>query len=146
MPVIVRALEAADEARWRELFDAYIAFYQESVPQNVIDVTWQRIVTNQDGMTGLVAAGETGKVLGIANLVFHRSTWSEGFYCYLEDLFADPNVRGQGVGRALIEAAYALADQRGASRTYWATQETNATARRLYDRIGVLTPFVQYRR
>ena len=146
MPITVRALEVADEARWRTLFDDYIAFYQESVPQDVIDLTWQRVVGGADGMAGLVAVDGAGHVIGFANLVFHRSTWSATEYCYLEDLYVDPLVRGQGAGQALIEAAYALADARGASRTYWATQENNATARRLYDRIGVLTPFVQYRR
>ena len=146
MPITVRAVEAKDEARWRQLFDGYITFYRESVPQDVIDLTWQRIVGSEEDMAGLVAADEMGRVVGLANLVFHASTWSASSYCYLEDLFADEAVRGQGVGRALIEAAYQLADQRGASRTYWATQENNATARRLYDRVGVLTPFVQYRR
>ena len=99
-----------------------------------------------DGMTGLVAVDGADVPVGLANLVFHRSTWSPTWYCYLEDLYVDPGVRGSGVGRALIEAAYAEADRRGASRTYWATQEHNATARKLYDDIGVLTEFVQYRR
>jgi GNAT superfamily N-acetyltransferase len=146
MAVIVRAVEPADEAQWRALFDAYIEFYKETVPQNVIDLTWQRLVAGDDGLAGLVAINETGAVVGIANLVFHRSTWAANSYCYLEDLYADTSVRGQGVGRALIEATYKLADARGADRTYWATHETNATARKLYDRVGVLTPFVQYRR
>ena len=144
--VIVRPVQPADEARWRELFNGYIAFYRESVPQEVIDFTWQRVVAGQDGMAGLVAVDASGAVVGLANLVFHASTWSATSYCYLEDLFADPTVRNQGVGRALIDATYALADARGASRTYWMTQETNVTARRLYDRAGVLTPFVQYKR
>ncbi len=146
MPVVVRPVDVKDEARWRELFDAYIEFYKETVPQAIKDSTWQRIAAAEDGMAGLVAIDETGLVVGIANVVFHRSTWSATHYCYLEDLFADPSVRGQGVGRALIEATYALADARGVCRTYWATQETNATARKLYDRVGELTPFVQYRR
>ncbi|MEQ1578606.1 MAG: GNAT family N-acetyltransferase [Hyphomicrobium sp.] len=146
MQFIVRPLEAGDEVSWRTLFDGYIAFYNACVPQSVIDLTWHRLLTGAGGMVGLVATGQSGTVAGLANVVFHRSTWSETWYCYLEDLYTDPSVRGQGAGRALIEATFALADERGASRTYWATQETNVTARRLYDRAGVLTPFVQYQR
>jgi GNAT superfamily N-acetyltransferase len=146
MVITVRKVESADENRWRELFGDYIAFYQEHVPEPVIDGTWQRIIAAEDGMTGLVATDPNGVIVGIANIVFHRSTWSETWYCYLEDLYADERARGQGVGRALIEATFALADQKGATRTYWATHQQNATARRLYDRAGVLTPFVQYRR
>jgi len=146
MTVLVRDVSRADEMRWRELFRGYTDFYNEVVPQAVVDLTWQRIVAGEDGMAGLVAVDGAGTVCGLANLVFHRSTWAADCYCYLEDLYADANMRGQGIGRALIEGTYALADARGASRTYWMTQDTNVTARRLYDRVGVLTPFVQYRR
>jgi GNAT superfamily N-acetyltransferase len=66
--------------------------------------------------------------------------------CYLQDLYVVPETRGQGLGAALINHVYAAADERGAAEVYWHTQEFNATARRLYDRIGRLTPFIQYRR
>jgi GNAT superfamily N-acetyltransferase len=78
--------------------------------------------------------------------VFHPSTWSPTAYCYLEDLFVAREARHHGTGEALIEAVYKEADKRGATRTYWATKEDNATARRLYDRVAKLSPFVQYRR
>jgi GNAT superfamily N-acetyltransferase len=65
---------------------------------------------------------------------------------YLQDLYAVPEARGQGVGRALIKAVYAAADAAGAPSVYWMTQEFNTEARRLYDRVGTLTPFVKYQR
>ncbi len=142
----VRAIAARDEKRWRELFQGYVTFYEAPVPETVIALTWRRLLGGEDGMTGLVAVDESDRPVGLAHLVFHRSTWSETWYCYLEDLFVDPAVRGSGIGRALIEATYAEADRRGADRTYWATQDKNSTARLLYDRIGHLTEFVQYRR
>ena len=57
---------------------------------------------------------------------------------------ADPDMRGKGVGRALIEAVYQAADQAGAPGVYWMTQDFNTTARQLYDRIGTLSPFIKY--
>ena len=78
--------------------------------------------------------------------MFHRSTWSPTVYCYLEDLFVDPAVRGGGAGRALIKAVYDAADSKGATRTYWATQEFNYQGRMLYDKVGTKSPFIQYRR
>ena len=146
MPVIVRSLEAADKVRWLELFDQYITFYEATVPADVIEMTWQRLLTQSDGMIGFSAVADSGTMVGLAHCIFHRSTWSPTAYCYLEDLFVDPVQRGGGIGRALIDEVYAEADRRGASRTYWATAETNATARRLYDDTGELTPFVQDRR
>lgn len=142
----VRPLGSEDEQRWRQLFAGYIAFYEAEVPEEIVTLTFERLLAQEDGMAGLVAVDGAGTVVGLANLVFHRSTWSPTWYCYLEDLYVDPGVRGTGAGRALIEATYAEADRRGATRTYWATQDKNATARRLYDRVGELTPFVQYRR
>ena len=142
----VRPLAARDEQRWRELFEGYVTFYEASVPDTVVALTWRRLLAGEDGMAGLVAVDEADRPIGLAHLVFHRSTWTETWYCYLEDLFVDPGIRRAGVGRALIDATYAEATRRGATRTYWATQETNKTARRLYDSVGVLTEFVQYRR
>ncbi|CEJ89058.1 GCN5-related N-acetyltransferase [Hyphomicrobium sp. GJ21] len=141
----VRAVTADDHAEWLRLFRDYIAFYEEDVPEDVIATTWRRLLAQEDNMIALIAIAN-GRALGIANLVFHRSTWARDWYCYLEDLFVVPDARGKGIGRALIEAVYAEADRRGASRTYWATQAKNATARALYDRLGSLTEFVQYRR
>lgn len=142
----VRPVVASDREAWLKLFRDYIAFYKASVPEEVIAQTWRRLLNQEDNMMALIAVEDAGRAIGIAALVFHRSTWSATWYCYLEDLFVAPEARGLGVGRALIEATYAEADRRGADRTYWATQEANATARKLYDRIGKLSEFVQYRR
>lgn len=144
--VAVRPVVASDREAWLKLFRDYIAFYKTSVPEEVIAQTWRRLLNQEDNMMALIAVEDAGRAVGFAALVFHRSTWSATWYCYLEDLFVAPEARGLGVGRALIEATYAEADRRGADRTYWATQETNATARKLYDRIGKLSEFVQYRR
>ncbi|MBN9248180.1 MAG: GNAT family N-acetyltransferase [Hyphomicrobium sp.] len=146
MTVSVRPIVASDEQDWLRLFWDYIAFYKASVPEDVIALTWRRLLKQEDNMMALIARDDKGQALGIAALVFHRSTWSLTWYCYLEDLFVAPEARGKGVGRALIEAIYAEADRRGVNRTYWATQDDNATARKLYDRVGQLTEFVQYRR
>jgi GNAT superfamily N-acetyltransferase len=142
----IRKLQASDHVAWDKLFRDYIVFYEASVPDEIIDLTWQRVLAEADNMCGLIALDQTGKAVGIVNMVFHRSTWGKDWYCYLEDLFVSPDARGMGAGEALIKATYAEADRRGAERTYWATQEMNATARRLYDRVGELTEFVQYRR
>lgn len=144
--VSVRRVVASDEEAWLKLFRDYVVFYKASVPEEIIAQTWRRLLNQDDNMMALIATNDAGKALGIAALVFHRSTWSAAWYCYLEDLFVAPEARGSGVARALIEATYAEADSRGATRTYWATQESNSTARALYDRVGMLTDFVQYRR
>ena len=143
----VRRLEGRDREAWERLFRAYIEFYRAKVSDEVIDLTWQRLLAGGDGNPiGLVAVDDADVPFGLALALFHRSTWSPTWYCYLEDLFVDPARRRAGAGHTLIEAVYREADARGCTRTYWVTEEGNATARALYDRVATKTPFVQYRR
>jgi GNAT superfamily N-acetyltransferase len=129
------------------LFKGYIDFYRATVAEDVIELTWQRLLEGApDFHIALVAVDEADTPVGLAHALFHRSTWSAAWYCYLEDLFVDPARRKAGAGRALIEAVYREADARGCTRTYWVTQEFNDTARALYDRVATKSPFVQYRR
>lgn len=141
----IRRLEARDEARWKQLFKAYIDFYGDAVPAQVVVSTFERLVAGQD-LVGLVAIDANDTPVGLANLVFHPATWSASCHCYLEDLYVEPALQGRGAGRLLIDATYTEADSRGADRTYWFTRGDNVQARKLYDKLATLSPFVQYRR
>ena len=147
MTVRVRRLEARDEQAWLPLFKGYIAFYKATVPDETIELTWTRLMQGAaDFHIGLVAVDAQDRPIGLAHVLFHRSTWSPTHYCYLEDLFVDPRRRKTGAGRALIEAVYKESDARGCTRTYWSTQEFNYAARALYDQVATKSVFVQYRR
>ena len=87
-----------------------------------------------------------GRAVGMVHWILHRSCWTTGDYCYLQDLFVDPALRGGGVGRKLIEHVYAEAGRAGCSRVWWLTHETNTQAMLLYDRIADRSGFVQYRK
>lgn len=143
--LIIRALQPADRAAWEELWQGYLTFYETSLEPEVTDVTWSRLMDPLVDMH-VIGAEADGRLVGICNYVFHAGTWSIGPFCYLEDLFVSPDARGCGAGRALIEAVAEAAKARGAGRLYWNTAEDNATARRLYDKLATLSPFVQYRR
>lgn len=144
--VTVRPLLATDRAEWDRLWTAYLAFYETSRPTEIFDTYFDRLMGDDpQDFHGLVAEVE-GKLVGLTHYLFHRHGWSVENVCYLQDLYADPEVRGKGVGRALIEAVYAQADAAGAPSVYWLTQDFNTEARKLYDRIGTLTPFIKYGR
>lgn len=84
--------------------------------------------------------------IGLVHYIFHRSTWTEGNYRYLQDLFVQTDNRAKGSGKSLIEAVYAEAHKKKCSRVYWLTQETNYQARILYDQVAINTGFIQYRK
>jgi GNAT superfamily N-acetyltransferase len=96
-------------------------------------------------MHALVAERGDG-LLGATHYLYHRNTWMIAPVCYLQDLFTLPEARGQGVGRALIEAVYDKAREAGSPRVYWMTHETNAQGRILYDKIAERSGFIQYRK
>ena len=146
MSVVIRPLARTDEAEWRRLWTAYLAFYETTVPDAVYETYLARLLGGDPhDFSGLIAEVD-GRPAGLAHYLFHRHGWRIEDVCYLQDLYADPDVRGRGVGRALIEAVYAEADRRGCPQVYWLTQDFNAEARKLYDRIGVVTPFIKYQR
>ena len=142
--LVIRPLVIDDEADWRRLWTAYLAFYETVLPEEIYRSTFARLTGGDPGdFRGLVAVLD-GRAVGLAHYLFHRSCWTLNDICYLQDLYADPEVRGTGIGRALIEAVYGKAAEAGAPEVYWMTQEFNATARRLYDRIADKTPFIIY--
>lgn len=143
MRLNVRDLTAQDEARWRALWADYIEFYQASVSADVTDATWARLLDPQGPMFGLVAE-VNGEVVSIVNCVLHANTWTTKPVCYLEDLFTAPQARGQGAGRALIEAVATRAKAENWHRVYWRTASDNATAQVLYDKLAKRTAWVTY--
>ena len=146
MTLTIRPVTAADESDWRRLWTAYLEFYESSVPEEVYRTTFARLLdparTQQNGLLAL----RDGQAAGLVHYIFHPHNWRVEDVCYLQDLYTEPAFRGGGVGRALIEAVYEAADERGAPSVYWLTQDFNETARVLYDRVANLTPFIKYQR
>ena len=144
--ITIRPLRPEDRPDWAELWTGYLAFYETAVAPEVHDSTFARLLGEDPQDFSCFVAEQDGRLVGLVHYLFHRHAWKIERVCYLQDLFARPETRGTGVGRALIEAVYAEADRQGAPTVYWLTQDFNETARRLYDRIGVKTPFIKYNR
>jgi ribosomal protein S18 acetylase RimI-like enzyme len=142
----VRSLHADDRDRWNELWRGYLQFYKSNLPPDITDLTWRRLLEPAHPFQGFAALDGQERIAGIVHFHIHASTWARVGYCYLEDLFVDPSRRAQGIGRALIEAVYRAADDQGADRVYWHTENTNERAQGLYRQVAELTPFVQFRR
>ena len=144
MSPTIRPLRPEDEAEWRRLWTGYLAFYQTTVPETVYASTFARLLGEDPQDFSALVAESDGRLLGLTHYLFHRHAWKIENVCYLQDLYVDPQTRGTGLGRALIEAVYARADASGAPAVYWLTQDFNRQARQLYDRIARVTPFIRY--
>jgi GNAT superfamily N-acetyltransferase len=144
-PIVVRNMSRNERAVWVELWNGYLSFYETELSDDIKNATWARLHDPNEPMY-LLAACLGGRVVGIAHYLFHRSCWTVGNYCYLQDLFVTAEARGQGVGATLIRAVEEAARAAGASRIYWLTKEDNHAARALYDKLAQRSGFIQYRK
>ena len=130
-----------DRERWEVLARGYKAFYKTPTSDVEFATAWARLRAAEE-IFGLGARLD-GRLVGIAHYLFHTTVWAPSA-CYLQDLFTDPEARGQGAARALIEAVAAVARERRVARYYWMTQDHNATARALYDKVARHHGFIRY--
>jgi GNAT superfamily N-acetyltransferase len=119
-----------------------IAAYQRFYEVGEIDADRNRaffsrfIAPSEEGL--LLGAWRGEELLGYACLYWSFTSLVPADTVLMNDLFVDPNTRGEGVGRALIEASAAVARERGAHHLQWVTAPDNETARRLYDSTGAI--------
>ncbi len=143
--VVIRPVPAGERTDWEPLWRGYQTFYKVDLTDEISDVTWARLHDPDEPM-GVLGAYVDGRLCGIVHYLFHRSCWTIGDYCYLQDLYVAEEARNLGLGRALIAAVENKARAAGASRVYWLTHETNAVARSLYDKLADRSGFIQYRK
>ena len=144
MTVTVRAVAADDRAEWERLYQGYAAFYNVKQTDEMRSTVWGWLQDPTCEVEGLVAADDTGRLLGITHFRPFRRPLSASEGGFLDDLFVDPEARGSGVAQALIDAVAGLGRQRGWTVVRWITAADNARARAVYDRLAVATPWVTY--
>ncbi len=143
-PVTIRAIGPGDRDGWEPLWAGYNRFYERDLPPEITERSWDRFLDPSEPMFAAVAERD-GKLIGLVHFLYHRNTTMIEDVCYLQDLFTDPEARGIGVGRALIEHVCQTAAAAGLSRVYWQTHEDNP-ARKLYDQVATLSAFRRYQK
>ncbi len=143
--IAITTLTADDFAAWAPLWRGYLDFYRASVDAATTNLTFARLTGGAEPMGGFLARDADGAAIGLVHWITHRSCWTAGDYCYLQDLFVAAERRGSGAGRRLIEAVADKARALGCSRVHWLTQAMNTQAMLLYDQVAERSGFVQYR-
>ncbi|HEX5990465.1 MAG TPA: GNAT family N-acetyltransferase [Solirubrobacterales bacterium] len=118
------------------LIAAYQRFYEVAEIDDARNRSFFRrfLAPSEDGL--LLGARREGRLVGYACLYWHFSSLESTECVLMNDLYVDESARGQGVGRALIEASAEIARERGVPFVEWSTAPDNETAQRLYDSTG----------
>lgn len=150
MSVSIRPIEKKDKEEWINLWSGpggYLEFYKSTVPSEVTETTFERFFDSKEPVyTAVAVDNSSGKIIGFANYLTHRNTWTINDSLYLNDLFVSPESRLKGVGRKLIEFVYAEADKMKCGKVYWNTQFENHRAQLLYTKVGKKLGFLSYGR
>lgn len=147
--IVIGPFQRSERAAWEKLARGYNDFYETELPDSDYDRAWDRLLQDRQihglgaRLDGQLGGQLGGQLIGIAHYLFHASIWRDDS-CYLQDLFVDETVRGQGAARRLIDAVADAARQRGAVRYYWQTKQDNARARALYDKVARFRGFIRY--
>lgn len=144
MAVTIRPIKQADRLKWEELFEAYAQFYKTTVPDGAFDTVWDWIFDPNNQFWCDVAETEDGRVIGFTQYQLMHRSLGGGMVCYLSDLFVEPEIRGAGAGRKLIDHVVEAARGMGISNVRWLTQEFNYPARKLYDTYQPRSDFILY--
>ena len=142
----VRPLEKKDQEQWHYIWGEYLKFYETELPSKIYSETFSRLIDTNNRHQNCLVAYSDETLFGLVHYIFHPHNWRTDDVCYLQDLFTLTKLRRKGIAKALIQAVYEAADANETSSVYWMTQDFNLGARKLYDQVASLTPFIKYQR
>jgi GNAT superfamily N-acetyltransferase len=142
--ITIRPPEERDFADWRRLFEGYATFYKRPMDDAIAGRVWGWLRDPAHGLEALLARDGNGRVVGLAHFRAMPRPLTGSVAGFLDDLFVAEGVRGQGVGRSLIEAVAAAGRARGWTVLRWLTADDNYRARGVYDRVATRTLWITY--
>jgi ribosomal protein S18 acetylase RimI-like enzyme len=129
----VRRATPGDAAQVARLLHDFQAEFDEPSPGvEMLEERYSDLIRNKEMIVLLVGEGPDG----FAQLRFRPWVYSAGLHSYLEELYVVPDLRGNGLGRALLESAVAIAKGEGAEQMELGTSEDDVAARALYESAG----------
>ena len=131
--IAVRRAGLSDAPEVARLLHDFNTEYSEPTPGIEFLTDRTRHLLANGEMTVLLA-GERPD--GLVLIRFRPSIWSAALDAYLEEFYVVPELRGQGIGRALLETAMETARQAGATRMDLGTSVADTAAIGLYESFG----------
>jgi GNAT superfamily N-acetyltransferase len=143
-PTNHRFAHRGEKLDWRRLYRGYAAFYKMPMNDVIADRVWGWINDPRHNLEALFARTPKGRVIGLAHFRAMPRPLTGSTVGFLDDLFVDPEFRGERVAFQLITALAELGRQRGWTLIRWLTGDDNYRARGVYDRLAKRTMWITY--
>ena len=140
---MIRKLEDKDKEIWAKLYNGYAKFYKVTMNKGILDTLWSWIQDETHNVKGICFELD-GKIVGIAHYRTMPRPIKGQYVGFLDDLFIEPNFRGQKIAQKLIDHLKSLSKTNNWNGIRWITHSSNKNAKKLYDKIANNTGFELY--
>ena len=140
---MIRKLERKDKENWIRLYCGYAKFYKVSMNNKILNTLWSWIHDKNNVVNGICCELE-GKIVGIAHYRTMPRPIKGQYIGFLDDLFVEPEFRGQQLAQKLISHLKSLSKTNNWGGIRWITHSSNKNAKKLYDKIANNTGFELY--
>ena len=135
---MIREIQLKDKERWEKLYKGYADFYKVEMNNKILQTVWDWLHDKSHELKG-IGYEIDGKIVGIAHYRKLLSPLKGKYIGYLDDIFVDPEYRGQKIGEKLLNKIKEISKANDWNLVRWQTDEDNSTAKKLYDKVATKT-------
>ena len=135
---MIRLIQSKDKERWKKLYIGYADFYKVEMNDKILEIVWEWLNDINHELKG-IGYETDGKIVGLAHYRKLLSPLKGKYIGYLDDIFVDPEYRGQKIGEKLLNKIKEISKANDWNLVRWQTDEDNSTAKKLYDKVATKT-------
>ena len=135
---MIREIQLKDKERWKKLYKGYADFYKVEMNHQILQTVWDWLHNKNHELKG-IGYEIDGEIVGLAHYRKLLSPLKGKYIGYLDDIFVDPEYRGQKIGKKLLNKIKEMSKANGWNLVRWQTDEDNFTAKKLYDKVATKT-------
>ena len=140
---MIRDIHLKDKKEWEKLYKSYADFYKVEMNDEILQTVWKWLHDKSHEVNGLVYEVD-GNIVGLAHYRRMPSPLRGQDIGFLDDLFVDPEHRGQRIGEKLINKLKEISKSKRWNLVRWITREDNLRAKSLYNRVSEKTTWDVY--
>ena len=135
---MIREIQLKDKEQWEKLYRGYATFYKVEMNDKILETVWKWLNDNNHELKGIGYEAD-GKIVGLAHYRKLLSPLKGKYIGYLDDIFVDPEYRGQKIGEKLLNKIKEISKANDWNLVRWQTDEDNLRAKKLYDKVAIKT-------